>query len=134
MKVPNKNAMKALGQEVYTDGTLAFKFYDSYHERHPNIEVEALRRVQNLNGVQRFVDYDEKRKILSDQNGVFYRKRRNDPGQYEFCSPRLLPGHVSFKGIYFGGKTGWIKGLWRGMEDHLRTFIVPARASSKKLV
>jgi len=64
MEVPNKNTMKHLGQEVYSDGNLVFKFYDGYFERHPDIEVEALRRVQDIKGVQQFVDYDPDNKIL----------------------------------------------------------------------
>jgi hypothetical protein len=64
MKIPKRKDMQYLGQEVYTDGLLAYKFFKSYHERHPENEAEALIRVQDIQGVQKFIDYDNKREIL----------------------------------------------------------------------
>lgn len=65
MRIPRKESMKLLGQGVYTDGSLAFKFYRPYFtDRHPEIEVEALRRVQDIPRTQRFVHYDGEEKVL----------------------------------------------------------------------
>src|SRR3989344_2024778 len=64
MKIPTKEDLKPLGQEVYTDGTLVYKFYKGYHERHPENEVEALRRVKDIPRTQQIIDYDSREQVL----------------------------------------------------------------------
>ncbi len=65
MKIPKKENLKLLGQEVYTDGSLVYKFYGNYYERHPENEVQALKRVKNIPRTQQFVDYNDIEKVLT---------------------------------------------------------------------
>ncbi len=86
MNIPNRKTMQHLGQEVYTDGTLVFKFYNGYPERHPVNEVRSLRSVQDIKGVQQFVHYDEAEKILVT---VLVKGHLLDEKSYEFQTGNL---------------------------------------------
>lgn len=64
MKIPKKEDMRQLERNVYTDGIFAYKFYDTSWKGSNENEAEALRRVQDIDGTQKFVHYDDSEKVI----------------------------------------------------------------------
>ena len=62
--IPEKSSMNDLGQGVYTDGDIVYKFGNDYRGRPLDGEAQALKNVLGIPNTQEFVGYDSKKNIL----------------------------------------------------------------------
>ena len=62
--LPDKSTLEYLGQGVYTDKTLVYKFGDEYQKTSLSDEAKALERILGIQNTQKIVEFDVKKNII----------------------------------------------------------------------